>query len=979
MNLDTITTVNDSLQQIQEVTYSWDNDGLGDEDVYKACDELRSVHVCILTTLDELLDEDKDGDGDSKDDFFDEDFAGESVIAETAGEKAARTARECANSILDRVRHSPISPAELLSNLELETYETRRKVEDDGFVKLYRGYSVSTDYDWNASFHFYTSHLRSYANFMSSCQELGDISLQDRLKRRNEILVSAQRIADGGSLLSLILLRQLEAIKFATDWKIIGQQHGESSKSPPQKKPRINFPSNLNDQVTLHMRAHISTALFRSKAMMLSYTRDEQIGVQRLNLTTVIAELKSNCDSRLAHLADSSVLTLGGLFLFVLDSTEECSENPWEDILNHEFFDRLGSQAEDLMVEEEVSYAATLRSWDTVYEGDVAQAVICYVTRRHMDDTKREYAKYIFIILSSGMGKSRMIDEVSKTKFTIPLCLRSGITGFPAPDTEVRDFLTRKCNETSATTRVHAFLAALFGRTTVWVEEQTSSIENIAQHFRLYMTQNQKQNEANANRIKFYHEVVEIAAWYTDNVNVQTPDDASMSLVPDRHDRIPAKQAERLTQALLKYALGATMQPLILLSFEESHTLTVAVENTTDEEKPKPTYFMCLRQDLRALIKHSVFSFFLSTTGKVFQFTLTPQKDPSSRGQEGCLLPIPPYSDIGFDQLALKVCENMLKIEDVAKVEFMVKLGQPLFGARYEHGDDMIKDHIVDFAAEKLLNQTLDENQLLSADQNVAPSEPIIGEAARMIMKRPDFKPANALLTEFRQPEIERGPRGEVTMMLMVIIASDMIAKPGEPFLVTDFMSALFGAPSTAPDKTFADAKMYFNHFMKVADYQVINHDYLWHMILRGVVIVCANNQAGVDFIIPFCYSDKELGRANVSGMFWQIKNDARFGGNPHAYLFDAMDPYKLGTYNDQDEDAKTGGLPIIRVVAALASKAKDPKEKNPKKEDSKEEAEQTELWSRRAPRTEGSSTKKKGKGKEKAMPKKQRSPRYGG
>ena len=87
--------------------------------------------------------------------------------------------------------------------------------------------------------------------------------------------------------------------------------------------------------------------------MMLAYTRQEQIGVQRLTLTTVIAELvqycerlesihvdrwftqKSNCDSRLAQLADSSVLTLGGLFLCVLDSTQKCSENPWEDILNH--------------------------------------------------------------------------------------------------------------------------------------------------------------------------------------------------------------------------------------------------------------------------------------------------------------------------------------------------------------------------------------------------------------------------------------------------------------------------------------------------------------------------------------------------------------------------------------------------------------------------------------------------------------------
>jgi hypothetical protein len=93
------------------------------------------------------------------------------------------------------------------------------------------------------------------------------------------------------------------------------------------------------------------------------------------------------------------------------------------------------------------------------------------------------------------------------------------------------------------------------------------------------------------------------------------------------------------------------------------------------KKKLKPTYFTCLRQALRAVIRHSVFSFFLSTTGEMFLSTLSPKKDPSSCSQEGRLHPIPPYSDIGFDQLALKVCENTLTIEDVTKVEFMVKLG----------------------------------------------------------------------------------------------------------------------------------------------------------------------------------------------------------------------------------------------------------------------------------------------------------------
>ena len=82
-------------------------------------------------------------------------------------------------------------------------------------------------------------------------------------------------------------------------------------------------------------------------------TYDDKIGLQRPTLPVAIAELvqhcerlesihvdrwftqQSNCDSRLAKLADSSVLTLGGLFFCALDSTEKCSENPWEDILNH--------------------------------------------------------------------------------------------------------------------------------------------------------------------------------------------------------------------------------------------------------------------------------------------------------------------------------------------------------------------------------------------------------------------------------------------------------------------------------------------------------------------------------------------------------------------------------------------------------------------------------------------------------------------
>jgi len=67
--------------------------------------------------------------------------------------------------------------------------------------------------------------------------------------------------------------------------------------------------------------------------------------------------------------------------------------------------------------------------------------------------------------------------------------------------------------------------------------------------FRLYMTQGQKQNHPNENRIKFYQEVVQTAeccrlTWtsiliafeYTDidHVNVQTSGKASTSLMPEQ-------------------------------------------------------------------------------------------------------------------------------------------------------------------------------------------------------------------------------------------------------------------------------------------------------------------------------------------------------------------------------------------------------------------------------------------------------------
>jgi len=66
MDTDTINAVSDHLHQIWSATSSWDDEGLGDEDVCSACDEMRSICVMVLTKLDDLLDEDEDGENSNK-------------------------------------------------------------------------------------------------------------------------------------------------------------------------------------------------------------------------------------------------------------------------------------------------------------------------------------------------------------------------------------------------------------------------------------------------------------------------------------------------------------------------------------------------------------------------------------------------------------------------------------------------------------------------------------------------------------------------------------------------------------------------------------------------------------------------------------------------------------------------------------------------------------------------------------------------
>jgi hypothetical protein len=115
---------------------------------------------------------------------------------------------------------------------------------------------------------------------------------------------------------------------------------------------------------------------------------------------------------------------------------------------------------------------------------------------------------------------------------------------------------------------------------------------------------------------------------------------------------------------------------LVVLAFDEAHTITERKQVAAGEEW---TVFNELRHALRGLHSRPLFSLFLSTTGKISQFTSAVEDDLSRRVAEGKLVVIKPYTDLGFDPLArIITLDGSWNLEQLTADDYMFRLGRPL-------------------------------------------------------------------------------------------------------------------------------------------------------------------------------------------------------------------------------------------------------------------------------------------------------------
>jgi len=227
-----------------------------------------------------------------------------------------------------------------------------------------------------------------------------------------------------------------------------------------------------------------------------------------------------------------------------------------------------------------------------------------------------------------------------------------------------------------------------------------------------------------------------------------------------------------------------------------------------------------------------------------------------------------------------------------------------------------------------------------------SPSEPIVSEAASLIMKtNPNFHMADGLKAILAGFGLDQGDRGELVAMALFTEARDLAIEKEHlregsdlrqylpTFSVPQFLNHLLhrkqlgsdmpslvrnNAENISFNQQFKDSIMHFNHFIQPHQHNVFTTRRLHpYFIARGAALRGAKGQPGSDFAFFFLRSGPTVEEKNSSLILVQLKNVQGMSSMPDKSLFHLMCPYRLGIFKENEDPPG----PIIRLVFSLASK----------------------------------------------------------
>ncbi|KAF8498580.1 hypothetical protein F5888DRAFT_1802761 [Russula emetica] len=221
----------------------------------------------------------------------------------------------------------------------------------------------------------------------------------------------------------------------------------------------------------------------------------------------------------------------------------------------------------------------------------------------------------------------------------------------------------------------------------------------LASAFREHMTEGQTYHTSNSNRRTFYflqfvercEKVDDEKEYHHDRCNsggkgLQEAGEMLCRFI-DEHRVLDSEKGPR--------------QPLVVLAFDEADTLT--------DNPPEPVHwnlFSELRRVLRQIRHLPIFSLFLSTAGRFNIFSPDIHSDPSAWVREPDKCSLDPISEISFDDIAYPALKNTITMDNVVNIDWISHLGRPLFGCYWDNLPQHRKSEltIMDYVKQKLLN-----------------------------------------------------------------------------------------------------------------------------------------------------------------------------------------------------------------------------------------------------------------------------------
>ncbi|EJU02253.1 hypothetical protein DACRYDRAFT_115988 [Dacryopinax primogenitus] len=626
---------------------------------------------------------------------------------------------------------------------------------------------------------------------------------------------------------------------------------------------------------------------------------------------------------------------------------------------------------------------ATLKAWSSEYEGNGVDLFHKHDT--HCCELFRAesslFGNSFVVVNSSGMGKSRMVDESSKTLFTVLFVLRDVRGGFPPPDSDVLAYFQRTRTADECEIAIICFLKTLYDELTKLLKDRQEEVgtqkhAEIANWFRGYMgtwTHMYQPNPARMQAIRATH----VSPPQGDGQRTQSPELSTK----DRSRKSEMLDSFSTLSTLLQHDAKSSL-PILLLAFDEGHMLLQKVAGQEDEA----SIYSVLRRVLFYLDEKPQMSCFISTSTSIVEQSAPPMRlNPSSRMQSGLYRSLPAFTSIPLNMARIPPDEMDLTL--VSKDTFMCKQSRILFRTRAEHGvDSEVGLNLKSFAMEKLLGASYglryDDRQKLAilarripihmqtdtsaslrtindqiarhmrvlyriTDNNEtlitgSPSEPIISEGAKAAMAT--FNAADALRRIFVSPGISVDDRGQVVAALLMILASDAATKYGK-FSIPAFFKCLLidvswmtlkssrasqgrALNTETFQRTFENSFGDFNHIIYVHGL-LPGSKSLYRYLTRRAAISTLFGQPGVAGAFPYTIDGTKIAPDNTSLAIIQINADAGMQTPPKT-MFDNMDSIARGM-NDYDANKTTPKRnhkdkhkPVIRVVFSLQSKETD-------------------------------------------------------